>query len=148
MYSSVTWLNGSVTIRVEWPGGMYDNGFLRGWGIAYQPVKVKDLQLSPLVEKLQSVQDSNRETCCENVFSCTQPVIWILRNCPYFPHFSYIRLSVVFQLLPFLNWRHFNLLLVTSRYLKHFAPRQQGQEWLFHSCLTFFHLLLQQFQTL
>lgn len=28
MYSSGTWL---VTIRAEWPGGMHDNGFLRGW---------------------------------------------------------------------------------------------------------------------
>lgn len=36
MHSWVTWLSGDVTIRVEWPGGMCDNGFLRGWDSTHQ----------------------------------------------------------------------------------------------------------------
>lgn len=54
--SWVTLFSGDGSIRAEWPGGMYDNGFLRRWdfhppGRGYQTVTVKDLQLSPLREQ-------------------------------------------------------------------------------------------------
>lgn len=66
--SWVTWFSGDVTIRVEWLGGMYDNGFLRRCdfhlpGRAYQPVTVKDLQLSPLREQSPRLQESLGNLC-------------------------------------------------------------------------------------
>lgn len=125
VYSSVTWLSGSVTIRVEWPGGMHDNGFLRGfhpqgnWIISLLKLKIYSFLL------LQRNYNQSRlatRKLRESLF--LKPSLHQTECC----------VSVVAVIK--LHTPDFSIHRVTSSYLKYFNLRRQSQEWLcgfFHS---------------
>lgn len=115
----------NFVIREEWPSGMYDNEFLRGWDFTHRGYLISLLWLTiysfPLLQSNYNVHWTVSETCaCFSNFSDWGAV-------------SHVSFNLIFL----------------SRYPKHFTPTAgwSGMTlWLFCSHKTFFHPLCNYFK--